>query len=96
MTNSPDPVVGAAEIEAGSVELGSVGVSPFAGKLVSSIADGSAVVVVVVVGLAVDVLEPPQLALTIERIAMEMGTKILRMGFLGSGSSIFLLVEGPS
>lgn len=95
MTNSPDPVVGAAEIEAGSVELGSVGVSPFAGKLVSSIADGSAVVVVVV-GLAVDVLEPPQLALTIERIAMEMGTMILRMGFLGSGSYRVLLVGGPS
>ncbi len=95
MTNSPDPVVGAAEIEAGSVELGSVGVSPFADKLVSSIADGSAVVVVVV-GLAVDVLEPPQLALTIERIAMEMGTKILRMGFLGSGSYRVLLVDGPS
>jgi hypothetical protein len=94
MTNSPDPVVGAAEIEAGSVELGSVGVSPFAGKLVSSIADGSAVVVVV--GLAVDVLEPPQLALTIETIAMEMGTMILRMGFLGSGSYRVLLVEGPS
>ena len=78
MTNSPDPVVGAAEIEAGSVELGSVGVSPLAGKLASSIADGSALAV----GLAVDVLEPPQLALTIERIAMEMGTMILRMGFL--------------
>ncbi len=95
MTNSPDPVVGAAEIEAGSVELGSVGVSPFAGKLVSSIADGSAVVVVVV-GLAVDVLEPPQLALTIETIAMELGMMILRMGFLGSGSNRVLLVEGPS
>lgn len=95
MTNSPDPVVGAAEIEAGSVELGSVGVSPFAGKLVTSIADESAVVVVVV-GLAVDVLEPPQLALRIERIAMEMGTKILRMGFLGSGSYRVLLVEVPS
>jgi hypothetical protein len=88
MTNSPLPPAGAFDSGTSVAVEGSL----FTGGLVTSTSD----VLAATDEAGSAEFEPPQLALIIEKIAMETGTKILRMGFLGSGSYRVLLVEEPS